>query len=94
LEAAKATPAKSLEASGRVSQIEKFQSLNHTGLILSIRSERLHELAAKPYVGQSKACKIGPPDYPGPMLACVDRDYSMHERDEAPQFHRSCPVHR
>jgi hypothetical protein len=94
LEAAKATPAKSLEASGRVSQIEKFQSLNHTGLILSIRSERLDELAAKPYVGQSKACKIGPPDYPGPMLACVDRDYSMHERDEAPQFHRSCPVHR
>jgi heme-degrading monooxygenase HmoA len=93
-EAARSTPTMSLESNGRLSQIEKFQSLNHTGLILSVRSERLDELAAKPYVGQSKACKIGPPDYPGPMLACVDRDYSMHERDEAPQFHRSCPVHR
>jgi len=94
LEAAKATPAKSLEASGRLSQIEKFQSLYHAGLVLSVRSERLDEQAAKPHVDQQWACKIGPPDYPGPILGWVDRDYSMHERDEAPQFHRSCPVHR
>jgi heme-degrading monooxygenase HmoA len=94
LEAAKATTAKSLEASGRPSQIEKFQCLNHAGLVLSVRSERLDEQAAKPCVDQQWACKIGPPDYPGPILAWVDRDYSMHERDEAPQFHRSCPVHR
>jgi len=66
---------------------------------MSLKQQKLQLLSrskqvAKPHVDQQWACKIGPPDYPGPILGWVDRDYSMHERDEAPQFHRSCPVHR
>lgn len=72
---------------------ETFQSLNHPSWFLAVSNTGLQSLAPQGIsLGQSQILTT-PANYPGIVTARVDRDYSMHERSEAPQFHRSCPLH-
>ncbi|MBU6285475.1 MAG: antibiotic biosynthesis monooxygenase [Proteobacteria bacterium] len=74
--------------------MEVFQSLNHPDWLLTLESSPMQAREVPRLAMDRTHGEAGPPGYPGLMTAHLDRDYSMHERSEAPQFHRSCPIRR